>query len=93
MSKEQFWTLNGVGGVCALLLLINLILGRLNEQSNRQLLENQGLLNRAQQLQTTIQNLAARIAEAGQTDPALNAVLVRQGITFNKPDGQTKPKL
>jgi len=92
MSKEQFWTLNVVGGVCALLLLINLILGRLNAQSNQTLLLTQQQLNHAQQLQTTIQNLAGRIAEVGQTDRALNAVLVRQGITFNKPAGQTKPK-
>lgn len=92
MSKERFWTLNIVGGVCALLLLINLILGHLNAQYNQELVLRQNELNRAQQMQTTIQNLAGRIAQAGQTDRALRAVLVRHGITFNTPDGPTKPK-
>jgi hypothetical protein len=93
MSKEQFWILNVVGGVCALLLLINLILGRLNEQTNQELMRTQNQLNRAQQLQTTIQNLAVRVAQAGQTDPALAAVLTRQDlkVTLNNPDKQTKP--
>jgi hypothetical protein len=94
MSKEQFWTLNVVGGVCALLLLINLVLGRLNDQSNRELVDNQNQLNRAQQMQTTIQNLAVRVAQAGQTNAALAAVLKRQDlkVTLNNPDEQTQPK-
>lgn len=92
MSKEQFWTLNVVGGVCALLLLINLILGRVNEHLNQTLVLNQQQLNHAQQLQTTIQNLAGRIARDGRTDPALTALLARQGISFNQPGGQAKPR-
>lgn len=94
MSKQQFWVLNIVGGACALLLLLNLIVGRLNEQINRDLLTNQELLNRAQQLQTTIQNLAVRIAQAGRTDSALNALLVRQDlkVTLNEANESTKPK-
>jgi hypothetical protein len=93
MSKEQFWTLNGVGGVCALLLLINLVLGRLNEQSNRELVGNQNQLNRAQQMQTMMQNLAIRVAQVAQTNAALAAVLKRQDlkVTLNNPDGPTKP--
>jgi hypothetical protein len=94
MTKEQFWTLNVVGGICALLLLINIILGRLNEQSNQTLVATQQQLNRAQQMQTTIQNLAVRIAQAGKTDPALRAVLARQDlkVTLNNPEEPTKRK-
>lgn len=94
MSKEQFWTLNITGGVCAVLILINLILGRLNEQSNQTLILTQNQLTRAQQMQTTIQNLAVRIAQAGRTDPALNAVLTRQDlkVTLNDANEPTKPK-
>jgi len=94
MSKEQFWTLNVVGGVCALLLLINLVLGRLNEQSNESLVLTQQQLNRAQQLQTTIQNLAVRVAQAGQTNPALADVLKRQDlkVTLNTPNTQPQVK-
>ena len=94
MSKEQFWTLNVVGGVCALLLLINLVLGRLNEQSTREYVNNQNQLNRAQQMQTTIQNLAVRVAQVAQTNAALAAVLKRQDlkVTLNNPDEPTKLK-
>jgi hypothetical protein len=94
MSKEQFWTLNVVGGVCALLLLINLVLGRLNEQSSQAYGFTQQQLNRAEQMQKTIQNLAVRVAQAGQTDPALRAILVRQDlkVTLTPPDEPTKPK-
>jgi hypothetical protein len=94
MSKQQFWTLNVVGGVCALLLLINLVLGRLNEQSNQSLVLTQQQLNRAQQMQTTIQNLAVRVAQVGQTNAALAAVLKRQDlkVTLNNPETPTQPK-
>ena len=94
MSKEQFWALNVVGGVCALLLFINLVLGRLNEQSNQALGLTQQQLNRAQQMQTTIQNLAVRVAQSGQTNAALAAVLKRQDlkVSLNKPEESTKPK-
>jgi hypothetical protein len=30
MSKQQFWTLNIVGGVCALLILSTIVLGQVN---------------------------------------------------------------
>ena len=94
MSKEQFWTLNVVGGICALLLFINLVLGRLNEDTNQTLVLTQSQLNRAQQMQTTIQNLAVRIAQGGQTDPALQAVLARQNLKVKLSDtGEpAKPK-
>jgi len=87
MNKEQFWTLNIVGGSCALLLLSNLILGHFNQR-----LQNQ--LNRAQQIQLTMQNLAARIAQAGRTEPALRALLVRQDLRVNlgEPEKPSKPR-
>lgn len=88
MSKEQFWTLNAVAGVCAVLLLLNLILGQLNERTNRDLILNQNRINRAQQMQQTIQNLAVRIAHSGVTNPALNDVLGRHDlkVTLNAPE-------
>lgn len=94
MNKEQFWTLNIVGGGCALLLLGNLILGRFNQQSNQELLLVQDQINRAQQLQVTMQNLATRIAQAGRTDPALRALLARQDLRVNlsEPDKPSRPK-
>ncbi len=92
MSKAQFWTLNIVGGACGLLLLLNLILTQLNEESNRTLVNTQNQLARAQQLKQTMQNLAVRIAQAGQTEPALQALLTRQDlkVTLNEPKESNK---
>ena len=83
MSKTQYWILNIVGGVCALLLLANLVLGQLNESSGQGLNATQNELNRAQQVQNTIQNLVVRIAQAGQTEPALRDLLTRQDLKVN----------
>ena len=83
MSKTQYWILNIVGGGCALLLLANLVLGQLNESSGQGLNATQNELNRAQQVQNTIQNLVVRIAQAGQTEPALRDLLTRQDLKVN----------
>jgi hypothetical protein len=83
MSKTQYWILNIVGGGCALLLLANLVLGQLNESSGQGLNATQNELNRAQQVQNTIQNLVVRIAQAGQTEPVLRDLLTRQDLKVN----------
>jgi len=92
MTKEQFWTLNVVGGICALLRLINLVLGRLIDQSNQTLMLTQQQLERAAQMQKTIQNLAVRIAQGGRTGPAMRAVLTRQDLKVTLTDEDAAPK-
>lgn len=91
MNRTQFGILNAGGGLCAVLILANLILGRLNDRLNQALLQTQNQLNAAQQVQTTIQNLAVRIAQAAQTEPALRELLKRQDLRVNlNVDGQIK---
>ena len=91
MSKAQYWTLNLVGGACALLILANVVLGRLNENSNGTLAATQAQINRVQQTQTTMQNLAVRIAQAAQSEPTLIELLNRHNLKVNlKVDGQVK---
>jgi len=91
MNKAQYWTLNIVGGLCALLLLANLVLAQINERSGEALMGTQNQLNRAQQLQTTMQNLAVRIAEAGKADATLRNLLTRHELKVNL-EPQTQPK-
>ena len=50
MSKEQFWTLNLVGGTCALLILASLVSGQINSRPNQSALTVQTQLNQAQQV-------------------------------------------
>lgn len=92
MSKAQHWTLNLVGGLCALLILVNLVLTLLNERSGAALLGTQNQLNRAQQVQTTLQNLAVRIAEAAKTEAPLRQLLTRHELKVNvEPSNPPKP--
>jgi len=50
--------------------LINLMLGRPSDHSARNYSRNHIQLNRAQQMQQTIQAPALRVAQAGSTEPA-----------------------
>ncbi len=83
MSKGQFWILNTLAGVCALLLLLNLLLSRTNERSSQDLMLTQNQLARAQQIQTALQNLAVRVAQAGRTERALAQLLQRHDVRVN----------
>lgn len=94
MSKAQFWLLNFVGGVCAVLLLGNVIFVRLNERTIRELEATQTRINRAQQIQNTAQNLIVRIAQAAQTEPALKVLLARHELKVkldNEPTTRPAP--
>jgi hypothetical protein len=93
MSKRQFWILNLVGGLCALVLLGNLVLALLNKRLNQSVLATQARFNQAQQLQTTAENLLVRIAQSGQNEPSLKALLVRHDFQVNLSEArQTSPK-
>lgn len=83
MSKTQFWILNGTGGACAVLVLANLLIARMNESTSRKLNDTQADINRAQQVNNTAQNLVVRIAQAAQNDAALRELLVRQDLKVN----------
>lgn len=83
MSKAQFWTLNIVGGVCTLLLLANIVLGRQNQRLGNTVMANQTELERAQQVQNTAQNLILRLAQGGQTNGVLRGLLERHDIRVN----------
>jgi uncharacterized membrane-anchored protein YhcB (DUF1043 family) len=98
MSTTQYWTLNFVGGVCALLLLVNLVLGRLNERSSRslvatqnQLVATQNQIDHARQTQATMQSLVVRTAQSAQSEPALIELLNRHNLKVNlNVDGQMR---
>src|SRR5438105_3641645 len=82
MSKWQFWTLNIAGGLCALLIAINLVLAQLDVRLNKAVAQMQGKFNQAQRLQNTAQSLIGRIAEASQKEVALRDLLARHNFRF-----------
>lgn len=93
MSSTKFWLLNLAGGASALLIGVNLLLMRQNELANRALAQKQAVINRAQQVQTTAQNLVVRIAQAARNDVALRELMSRQDLKVNLTgDGQPKER-
>jgi len=83
MSKSQFWILNSVAGVCALLMLANILVGQSNRRSAASVAALRTELNHAQQVQVTAQNLMTRVARAGQTNALLRQLLDQHGINVS----------
>ncbi|HOC58132.1 MAG TPA: hypothetical protein PKI20_21115 [Verrucomicrobiota bacterium] len=83
MSRKQFIALNLVGGACGLLILCSMVLAVLNGRLNQSVAATQNQFSQGRQLQTTLQNLAARVAQGGQTDPALRDLLARHDLVVN----------
>jgi hypothetical protein len=91
MSKSESMVLNLVGGVCAVLIGCNLVLGLLNQRLTRLVGITSGQFNQAQQLQQTARNLVIRIAQDSQRDPSLRELLARHQINFS-PTNETAAK-
>jgi hypothetical protein len=86
--------LNVVGGVCGLLILCDLGLGLLNNRLNQSVAATQNQFSQAQQVQNTAQNLVVRVAQAGQTDPALRDLLAKHDFKVNlNTNAPAKPSL
>ena len=84
--------LNVVGGACGLLIACDLILSFLNGRLNQSAAATRDQFNQAQRVQETGQNLVGRLAQSGQTDPALRDLLARHDFKINvNTNNQTKP--
>ena len=83
MSKVQFMVLNVVGCACGLLIVCDLVLGVFNGRLNQSVALTRNQFGQAQQIQTTAQNLVVRVAQAGQTDPALRELLAKHDFKVN----------
>lgn len=81
-----------VGGICGLLILCDIGLGLYDTSLNQSAATTQAQFNQAQQIQNTAQNLIMRVAQAGQTDAALRALLARHDFKVNfNTNAQAKP--
>jgi hypothetical protein len=91
MSKTEFWILNVVGGICALVIAAGLILSLLNQRLNQEVMITSNRFGQAQQLQQTARNLVLRIAQDGQKDDSLRLLLARHqiNVNVNAPDVNT----
>ena len=92
MSRVQFIVLNVVGSACGLLIVCDLVLGQLNGRLNKSVAATRDQFGQAQQIQNTAQNLVMRVAQAGQTEPALRELLVKHDFKVNlNTNSQTRP--
>jgi len=84
--------LNLVGGACGLLIVCDLVLAQLNGRLSQSVMATRDQFNQAQQIQNTAQNLVVRVAQTGQTDPALRELLVKHDFKVNlNTNSQTRP--
>ena len=92
MSRVQFIILNLVGGACGLLIVCDLVLGHFNGRLNKTVAATRDQFGQAQQMQNTAQNLVMRVAQAGQTEPALRELLAKHDFKVNlNTNNQTRP--
>ncbi|PWU10561.1 MAG: hypothetical protein C5B50_25160 [Verrucomicrobia bacterium] len=82
MSKNEYWILNIVGGVCAVLMVVVLVLGYMNEGLNQSAVAGQNMLNKAQQAQSKAQTILGRVFQDSQKEPALADLLLRYDFRF-----------
>ena len=75
--------LNLVGGVCGLLIVGDLVLAHLNGGVNKTVMATRDQFGQAQQIQNTAQNLVMRVAQAGQSEPALRELLAKHDFKVN----------
>ena len=92
MNRIQFIVLNVVGCACGLLIVCDLVVGHFNGRLNQSVTATRNQFNQAQQVQNTAQNLVVRVAQAGQTDPALRELLLKHDFKVNlNTNNQTRP--
>ena len=89
MTKNDFWILNLVSGLLVLLLFGHYFLSRTNNQLGAQLNQERISVNNGRQLQPILENMARRIAGAGETNVGLKVLLTKYDIRIT-PD-EAKP--
>ena len=84
MSKAQFWILNFVGGLCALLIAGTAVFSRSNARLNDTVSQAQNQfqpqINAAQQGFAPFENFAVRVAHSAQTNATLLNLMRKHGL-------------
>ena len=95
MSKAQFWILNFLGGICALLIVGAVVFSRINTRLNDTVTQTQNReqprFNEAQQRFIPFENLAVRVGHGSQTNALLLDLMRKHGVSVAlNIGGQTK---
>ena len=91
MNKLQFWALNVVSLLLAILLLCHFLFAQHNNRLGQALDRDRTAINNANRLEGVLDQLAKRIAKGSDTDPKLKIVLVKYGLNVTlEVDGKKK---
>ena len=95
MSKSQFWTLNFLGVICAVLIVGTVVFGRINTRLNDTVSQTQNRyqpqFNAVQQGFMPFENLAVRVGHSAQTNAILLNLMRKHGVSVAlNIGGQTK---
>ena len=91
MNKLQFWALNVVSLLLAMLLLGHSIFVRHNNRLGQALERDRAIITKAQQCEGVLDQLAKRVAKGSDTDPQLKQILVKYGLKVTlEVDGKKK---
>jgi hypothetical protein len=91
MTKPQFWALNIISFVLAILLLAQFALDGSNQKLVTEVNNRQAVVKNAQQLEPVLDQLAKRIAHDSDTNAALRNLLVKYDMHVTlEVDGKQK---
>jgi hypothetical protein len=91
MTKPQFWALNIICFVLAILLLAQFALDGSNQKLVTEVNNRQAVVKNAQQLEPVLDQLAKRIAHDSDTNAALRNLLVKYDMHVTlEVDGKQK---
>ena len=95
MSKAQFWILNFLGGICAVLIVGAVVFSRINTRLNDTVTQTQNRLQpqltEAQLRFIPFENLAVRVGHGAQTNAFLLDLMRKHGVSVAlNIGGQTK---
>ena len=95
MSKAQFWILNVLGGISAVLIVGTVVFSRINTRLNFSVSQTQNRLQpqftEVQQRFIPFESLAVRVGRSAQTNAVLLNLMRKHGVSVSlNIGGQTK---
>jgi predicted small secreted protein len=87
MTRREYLILNTVGGLCAVVILLNFTMVQLNGRLSQKVAVAQEVVNSARSYDGTWKNLIE--AARSSTDPVIRAMLVRRKIVLPEAPRET----
>ena len=83
MSKKEFQIVTAMTLVMGLLLAVQFFMAQSNQRLARELARSQEVINQARQYEPKLREIAVRVAQLSEKDPALRELLVKYELKVN----------